>query len=398
VGPTSDTQDATPPILVESMTRLSDQLDIKETQSEVMNEAAFLRLPDDIRRYLDREVLTLPSEEQRYRALRSWALDEFSPRLEYDPTVTASIDELSSGGRINCFSFSNLFVAAARYADVPAHFQLVDSPPQWDINDETWVLAQHINVSGIVRRGMTREEKRAFRAQQPMTGTRLRRLAPHSVDRKYVVDLNPEISTDAYRSRIISDAAAKSLFHSNRSVEALLAGDSRQAMMHARAAIAADERSATAWNNLGVLLARAGDLEDAAQAYRTALALDPDGLIGGNNLEGTYRRLGDLDKAKAVARQIRANRMRNPYFHYALGRRSYADGRLIDAVDHYQDAIDRKEDERLFYYALAQAYLELGDYQRAAENLETALEYSEPADLSRYRALSSRLSDATGEG
>ena len=68
-------------------------------------------------------------------------------------------------------SFSNLFVAAARYADVPANFQLVDSPPQWDINNKTWVLAQHINVSGIVRREMTPEEKRAFRTQQPMTGT-----------------------------------------------------------------------------------------------------------------------------------------------------------------------------------------------------------------------------------
>ena len=213
-----------------------------------------------------------------------------------------------------------------------------------------------------------------------------------------MVDLNPEISTDAYRSRIISDAAAKSLFHSNRSVEALLVGDSQQAMIHARAAIAADERSATAWNNLGVLLARAGDLEDAAQAYRTAFALDPDGLIGASNLESTYRRLGDLEKAEAVARQIRANRMRNPYFHYALGERSHADGSLTDAVDHFQDAIARKGDERLFYYALAQIYLELGDYRRAAANLETAREHSEPVDLSRYRELSARLSQATGEG
>ena len=42
------------------------------------------------------------------------------------------------------------------------------------------------------------------------------------MDSAYVIDLNPEIAVDAYRSQVISDQAALALFYSNRSVEELL--------------------------------------------------------------------------------------------------------------------------------------------------------------------------------
>ncbi|MEM1187178.1 MAG: tetratricopeptide repeat protein [Pseudomonadota bacterium] len=387
----------TPPIVSESLARFEEQLGEDTAQPEVISSAEFLALPSDIREYLDREVLSLRSEEKRYRALRDWALEEFSPDFEYDPSYTASIEDLPASGRINCFSFSNLFVAAARYTDIPAHFQLVDSPPQWNFNDETWVVSQHINVSGLVYRDLTRKEKAALRAQHRSTGTRLNPNPPKRIRRTYVVDLNPEIAVDAYRSRAISDDAALALFHSNRSVEELLAGNAEAAMMHGRAAIAADQRSPTAWNNFGVLLSREGRLADAEQAYRTALALDPDGETGASNLERVYRRIGDVEKADAMAERIYSNRMRNPYYHYAMGERSLADGELADAVDHFEDAVRRKDDERLFYFALAETHMKLGDFRRAARNLESAKEYSTKKDQKRYRTLSIQLARATAE-
>ena len=387
-----------PPIVSESLELFEQQLAAENAGPAAVAADGFLELPVDIREYLDREVASLPTEEQRYRALRKWALEDFSSELQYDPSYTSSLDELSASGRINCFSFSNLFVAAARYADVPAHFQLVDSPPQWNINNETWVVSQHINVSGLVDRELTEREKAAFRAQQQSTGTRIRRSPPKRVRRTYVVDLNPEIAVDAYRSRTISDRAARALFHSNRSVEELLAGNQDEALAHGREAIAADERSPTAWNNFGVLLSRGGSLEDAEQAYRTALALDPDYESAASNLERVYRRSGDREKADAMARRIRANRMKNPYHHYAMGERSLADGNLADAVNHFKDAIRRKDDERLFYYALAEAHIKLGDYKTAAKNLAIAKEYSTGKDMRRYQALNYQLLRATREG
>ena len=331
-------------IVYESLEWFKKHFSAETAQPEIATYDGFLELPVDIREYLDREVVSLQTEHERYRALRSWALEEFGPGFEYDPTYTSPIEELPDSGRINCFSFSNMFVAAARYTDIPASFQLVDSPPQWDINRETWVISQHINVSGLVYRELTQREKELFMAQQMKTGTRISRDPPKVDRRTYVVDLNPEIAEDAYRSRTISDGAARALFHSNRSVEELLAGNLEQAMAHGRAAIAADERSSTAWNNFGVLLSRQGRLEDAKQAYRTALALDPDGEIGSGNLERIYRRTGEAEKADALAKRIYANRMKNPYYLYALGERSLAEGELAVAVDHFKDAIRRKED------------------------------------------------------
>ena len=113
---------------------------------------------------------------------------------------------------------------AARYAGVSAHFQLVNSPPQWDINDKTWVVSQHINVTGTVRRTLSESERRHRREQRRTTGTRISQTPKLSTNHSYVDDLNPEIAADSYRSTVISDEEALSLFYSNRSVEALLSG------------------------------------------------------------------------------------------------------------------------------------------------------------------------------
>ncbi|MEO1081313.1 MAG: tetratricopeptide repeat protein [Pseudomonadota bacterium] len=387
-----------PSIVAESLNWFGEQLGSAKAKPEEVTSNTFLELPEDIREYLDREVASLDTEEDRYRALRTWALEEFSPEFEYDPSHTAPIEELADSGRINCFSFSNMFVAAARYTDIPAQFQLVDSPPQWDFKEETWVVSQHINVSGLVYREMTEREKELFISQQKQTGTRIFRSPPRRVRRTYVVDLNPEIAEDAYRSRTISDGAARALFHSNRSVEAMMAGNIEEAMTHGRAAIAADERSPTAWNNFGVLLARQDKLEDAKQAYRTALALDPDGEIGASNLERIYRRTGDTEKAEAMTKRIYRNRMKNPYYHYAMGERSVEDGDLESAVEHFKEAIRRKFKERLFHYALAETHIKLGDYESAAKDLARAAENSTSRDLERYQAVSHQLLRVQGEG
>jgi tetratricopeptide (TPR) repeat protein len=387
-----------PEVVSQSPAVLDGQLN---TDEEAAREAAsddFLELPGEVRAYLDREIVPLGSEEERYYALRAWAFEDFGQRYEYDPSFTSPLEDLPESRRINCFSFSNLFVAAARYADISASFQLVESPPAWDINKKTWVISQHINVTGSVYRELSWQEKANIRSQQQSTGTLIRRNPPKRMRRTYVVDLNPEIAVDAYRSRVISDRAAEALFHSNRSVEELLAGNREAALKHGRLAIAADESSPTAWNNLGVLLSRQGKLTEAKQAYRKALALDPDVESAANNLERIYRRTGELGKADAMVQQIRANRQKNPYYHYALGERMLAEGDPESAVEHFEDAIRRKEDERLFYYALAEAQIKLGEYRKASRNLEVAKEHSTRQDMGRYNALSHQLSSATGEG
>ncbi len=67
-----------------------------------------------------------------------------------------------------------------------------------------------------------------------------------------------------------------------------------------------------------------------------------------------------------------------------MGEALLEQGELEQASEHFEDAIARKRDERLFYYALATAQIRLGDYEQAVRNLEQAREYSSSRDLWRY--------------
>jgi tetratricopeptide (TPR) repeat protein len=402
LGACSSTQSPHDPALLAQLTTSKQLLD--DEQFEVrdpelaVSTANFLALPEDIRQYLDQAILPLENQEQRYRSLRNWAFEEFQGDYEYDPSFTSALENLEDNKRINCFSFSNMFVAAARYAGIPANFQLVDSPPQWDINQDNWVVSQHINVTGTVVRKLTESELRHRREQEGFTGSRIRAARKSKLSRIYVVDLNPEIAADSYRSTVISDAQALSLFYSNKSVEALLNGTTDSANKFGKLALLVDDKSPTAWNNLGVLLSRAGKAEEAKQAYTTALTLDPDSESSANNLERVYRRLGETDKADAMAQRILQNRMKNPYYHYSMGERMVARGDLEDAVGYFKDAIKRKDDERLFYYALAETQIKLADYRQATKNLKAAKKYSKGKDLRRYNQLYSELESAAQDG
>jgi tetratricopeptide (TPR) repeat protein len=384
--------------LAASRQLLNDALFAGDESEQDRSVEHFLYLPAEIRQQLDQTVLPIKSEEQRFKALRNWAFAEFQVNYEYDPSFTSPLGELEDNKRINCFSFSNMFVAAARYANISAHFQLVDSPPQWNIDKDTLLVSQHINVTGRVTRRLSESERRYLREQQRETGTRIRRAPAFNVNRAYVVDLNPEIAADSYRSTEITDREALSLFYSNRSIEALFRGEMDAARRFGKLAILADDKSGTAWNNLGVLLSRGGKPEEAKQAYITALVLDPTGESSANNLESVYRRLGEVEKADAMAQRIMANRIKNPYYHYSMGERMLASGDIEDAEEHFEDAIQRKDDERLFYYALAETQIGLAEYTQATKNLEVAKKYSTRKDMWRYDQLSSQLQSAAQEG
>lgn len=351
----------------------------------------FLELPAVYRQQLDEQVLIHEYEGDRFDALLDWAFESIEEGYEYDPTVTAPLSELETSDRINCFSFSNLFVAAARYSGIDARFQLVDSPPQWDMHNDTWLTTQHINVSGKAYQNYAPQPGIILQLNAQEQGTRILHRPKRNT---YVADLNPEIARDAYRSRDITDSQALSLFYSNRSVEKLVSGDQEEATRLGLLAARVDPESSVAWNNLGVLFSRAGKLEEAKESYLAALRLDPNSASSANNLERIYRRLGEDDKAEAMAQQIAIYRKRNPYYHYAMGATKLEYGYLEDALEHFEDAIDRKDNERLFYYRLAETQMKLGKYRRASRSLETARMYSDSTDLWRYDQLYSDLQAA----
>lgn len=348
----------------------------------------FLTLPDIYRQQLDRRVASIEEEHERYRALRRWVFDTFED-FEFVTTETLSLSELNTNRKYNCLSFSSLFVAAARYVDVPANFQLVFAPPYWDQANGSWINNQHINVSGTVTLPLEIQV-------QWSPSIDLQSLVPTSAVRptlNYIADINPAIVSMRSRRKIIDEQAVLSLFYSNRSVEMLIAEDLAAAYVYTKSALQTDPASSVAWNNLGVLYNRVDRPDMAEKAFQLAIANDDRAYSAMSNLAGTYRNRGKIDAAVSLENQIEEFRAQNPYYHAAMAERDFEAGDLDSARQHLLDALDRKHNEQNFYHRLAIIALQQGDYEAVMQYLGRAQRFARGEDKARFAGKIAALED-----
>ena len=99
-----------------------------------------LEVTADMAEFLDRSVDAKRTEQTRLTDLLNAIVDEERFELVYDDkTRTAS--ETFRDRRGNCLSFTNMFVAMARYLDLSAQFQEVDIPPDWSTAGHALLLS-----------------------------------------------------------------------------------------------------------------------------------------------------------------------------------------------------------------------------------------------------------------
>jgi len=79
---------------------LADEIFLDASYQNPLPEIDLFALPAEMQAYLDKEVMVLPTEERRYRAIREWAFNE-ADRYQYDPDTTVPIHELANAGKIN---------------------------------------------------------------------------------------------------------------------------------------------------------------------------------------------------------------------------------------------------------------------------------------------------------
>lgn len=338
-------------------------------------------LPENYMDQLDRLVRPLDSEYERYTELRKWAF-RLSSEYEFTALETVSLAELNSARKINCLSFSAMFVAAARYVDVPAEFQLVFAPPFWDKQNNSWINNQHINVTGRIPMPDLRIERPANVDQNSIPVFIGR--ADLSREYRYVADVNPAVVSMRVRREIISESEVASLFYSNKTIEHLLGDDLAAAYIYTTAALQSDPDSALAWNNLGVLYARVNQPQLAIAAYEQAIAADDNAHSARSNLARTVRALGDDTRALVLEKEVQRFRESNPYYHAALAEQELAAGNLIAARENLEEAIERKHNEQFFYHQLAIVSQKLGDTESVVKNLRSARRHARGTDKARF--------------
>jgi Flp pilus assembly protein TadD len=326
----------------------------KNPAAFLAEEQEVLALSAGMQEFLDAHVDRKSSGNLKLRQLVSAIVGSDTFGVEYDDkTRTAS--ETFRIRRGNCLSFSNMFVAMARHVGLKVDYQEVDVPPDWTLENDTFVLNQHVNVH----------------VDLGSAGTR-------------VVDFNIGDFKTSYEMRMISDTRALAHYYNNIGVERMQAGDTTSALACFRRAIAnGDRQFSPAWTNLGTLYMRNGDPTHAEAAYLQALQVSNGDLVAMSNLTRLYELSGERERAAAYQKRVIYHRRLNPYYRYELARRAYSANDYDQAIGHLKYAIRKRPKEDQFYFLLGLSYLQKGDARAARRWLARAEEVAATDALKR---------------
>ncbi|HJV23281.1 MAG TPA: hypothetical protein VJ570_11320 [Holophagaceae bacterium] len=274
--------------------------------------------------------------------------------MQYDNQLTRSVKEVWRDRKANCLGLTAYFVAACRSLDLEAGFAEAPSISQW------------------------RKDGPFIRHEKHMVAV---------LDNKplgvLVMDFNPEFRKGFYQVIPVGEDKALAMFHSNRAVEALGAGRADEALLEARAGVAASPAVGIAWNVLGVVLRGHQDAEGAEMAFRKSLAVDPwEGAACGNleSLCASQGRLSEASGYRALAANLRA---KDPYFHAFLAKEAMDRGDLKLARRELDFALKIYNREPEFYVLMAQLNLNGGESGDAERALEMAKKWASPEERAR---------------
>lgn len=315
-----------------------------------------MRVPPALHALVQQRVDVHAPREQRLQQLVRLTFDADGLDLQYDAKATHSIAETYATRRVNCLSFTLLFVALARDVGLDAQVEEVGRVLSWYQDGDALYNAGHVNV-----------------------GVR--------IDGRHAsIDLDRSVLMDRRGPQPISDRRALAHYYNNRGAELMADGALPAAQQHLQMALQMDRDFAAAWNNLGVLTLRQGDPQAAAQDYATALAVDPNHMSALSNAAILYRRLGDGRREAAMLARLQRVQLTDPFQQYLLGNEAERRQDYAAAIGYYRHALRLYDGADLLYFALARAYLLNGDTRRANTALQQALAHADKTAQPRYQA------------
>jgi Flp pilus assembly protein TadD len=339
-----------------------------------------LGMSPEMQSFLDEQVSRGADRLSRLRQLSAALLRGDRFKLQYDEkTRTASVTFQEKRG--NCLSFSNMFVAMARYVGLAASFQEVDTPPDWSFRDNAFVLNRHVNVLVDFGGGGSKQEREGSLGRGTQT-----LMARPSAGGEHIVDFNMDDFRTSYDRRRIPDTRALAHYYNNVAVERMRAGEAAAALGNFRRAVESDPSFSPAWTNLGILYLRRGHPAHAEAAQLQALKADPSDPVAMSNLAGLYERQGDGGRAASYRKRVMAHRNRNPYYRFQLAREAFAAGSYDAAIGFLSEAIRARRNEDQFYFLLGLSHLRKGDAQTARRWLARAEEVAATDALKRRYA------------
>jgi len=334
----------------------------KGVEHQDLSQLNMLEMTPEMMAFVDSYVGGVQNRYARMKRLVYAVMGDDNFKLIYDDK-TRTAQETFRDARGNCLSFTNMFIAMARYLEIHADYQEVDIPPDWSLAGHSFLFSQHINV-----------------------------LVDLGADERRIVDFNVYDFHLMYERRIISDERARAHYFSNIGVDHMLKGDTGLAYANFRQALVEDSTFSPAWINIGVLHRREGYPGYAEAAYKQALEINQFNLIAMSNLANLYQEEGLVDLAEFYTDKVKSHRMNNPYYRFYLAQNAVIDGDYEAAIKHLKIAIKEREDEDRFYFLISLSYLMSGDRGSAALWMAKAEELAaDDVDRQRYQNKMDRL-------
>jgi tetratricopeptide (TPR) repeat protein len=323
------------------------------------------QLDDEMRAFVAEHVDSDRPDRDRMRRLLNGMIETGLMSLDYNDTKTKTARETFHDRIGNCMSFTSLFVALAREANLDVSFQTVEIPPVWYSDSDLIILNNHVNT-----------------------------LVRQKFEGEVIVDFNVMDLKGDYETKVVSDEYALALYYNNVAMDALRAGKDKESFRLLKKSIETYRDIAGNWANLGVIYSRNKQYDYAIKANSIALDLDKDHRPSLTNLAALYQLMGDKKLAKYYAHQIKRHQERNPYYHYSNALAAYNNGDLDTASERLKRAFHLYGDEHKFYRLQGLIYARQGDTEMAIHSFTRARDLAVYSDARRiYDSKIALLSD-----
>lgn len=348
-------------------------------------DAKILLLGKEVTDVLDETVMPIEGPRGRLNAIISILNEKVRFDTESDKYATKTAMETYKTGTGNCLSFTNLFVAMARYVGLEAGYQEVSTNPNWSREKSIIFVSKHISAYATIYTSCDSNVELVFSDDDRV----MIQNGGYSHTYSSVSDALYTGREDSVTITPIPDNRAFAQYYNNIACMHLAGKDSSTAFRYFVKALEVEPNIDFVWSNMGVAYSRCNRIEAAEKAFLRALSLAR--ASGGitelsimNNMVKLYERSGDEKKADFFRSEVASFRKKNPYYHYVVGRSAFSDAAYKQSIKHFKAAIRKKGDEDMFYYGLALAYLKLGDLKKAEENIDKARLYAWDDQMKEY--------------
>ncbi len=314
-------------------------------------ELDLLALDPYITSLLDERVAIYDGQANQLERLHSLLFDPGNLHIQYDAYSNKTAKETFYSTQGNCISLANLFIAAARYVGLDAHYQVVEIAREWRPQGEFFEVPGHINV--VVN-------------------------LPY---KEAVVEFNgtyyEQAHTRKYTQQVISDERAKAEFYNNLGVEKLNIKSLDIAIAYFEKSLSFDKQVDFTWSNLGVAYKHQGKFKKAEKSYLKALKINPKNNSIIRNLFILYKSVGNERLVKRYEKKAEKYARKNPYHLEKLAKQAIAKGEYKKAEKLVKKAIRIHNTEPDFFHTLATSYFYTNERSRSREALEQAKVLSE---------------------